>query len=407
MTHALTPPAARPVPGTPGIARDPAAGLPDAAGLQALTDALAELAPRIDAEGRFPHEAFALLRHQGLLALTVPRAFGGAGATLAEARRLVAAVARGEPATALVLVMQLLVARTLGRDEHRWPAEPRQRVLRSLVEEGALINHLRVEPELGTPARGGLPGTVARRTDAGWRIDGHKRYATGIDGLRWLLVWARTDETPPRCGAFLVPADAAGVRIDRTWDHLGLRGSASDDVLLQDVAVPADHAIDLRPAADGAGPPDADQASWTAVLLGTVYDAIAHNAQDWLLDFLRHRQPSALGRPLAELPRVQEAVGEIALRLHGNQRQLDAAAAAADAGLPWPLSDSGLLKVDVTRRAIEAVELALRQSGNHGLSRLHPLQRFHRDVLCGRVHTPQDDSACVAAGRALLAGAPR
>lgn len=95
-------------------------------------------------------------------------------------------------------------------------------------------------------------------------------------------------------------------------------------------------------------------------------------------------------------------MGEIELLLLSSRRQLDAAAAAADAGTPWPATDSGLLKVAATRNAIAVVELALKQTGNHGLSRAHPLQRHHRDVLCGRVHTPQDDSALVAAGRVAL-----
>jgi alkylation response protein AidB-like acyl-CoA dehydrogenase len=99
---------------------------------------------------------------------------------------------------------------------------------------------------------------------------------------------------------------------------------------------------------------------------------------------------------------MQEAVGEIELLLLASRAQLDAATAAADADRPWSAADSGLLKVAVTRNAIAAVELTLRQSGNHGLDRANPLQRYHRDVLCGRVHTPQDDSALVAAGRAAL-----
>lgn len=59
----------------------------------------------------------------------------------------------------------------------------------------------------------------------------------------------------------------------------------------------------------------------------------------------------------------------------------------------------------MTRHAIEVVERALRLSGNHGLARRNPLERWHRDVLCGRIHTPQEDSACIAAGRAAL-GSP-
>lgn len=382
-----------------------APGLPDADRLAGITRALAATAAAQDAQGGFPHANFALLRQAGVLGLAVPPRWGGPGGRLAQARALVAAVARGEPATALILVMQLMLTRSLADPGCRWPAAVRDRVLHSAVAEGALGNQLRVEPELGSPARGGLPGTVARRTAEGWRLSGHKLYTTGIDGLRWLVVWGRTDEAAPRVGQFLVPADAPGLRIQRSWDHLGMRATASDELLLDGVAIPADHAVDIRPPAEWLARPDAAQQAWMTVLLGTLYDAVARNARDWLLGFLNGRAPASLGAPLATLPRVQEAVGEVEALLLASRLQLDAATAAADAGTPWPLADSGLLKVAVTRNAIAVTEAALRQSGNHGLSRAHPLQRYHRDVLCGRVHTPQDDSALVAAGRAALAAA--
>ncbi len=61
-----------------------------------------------------------------------------------------------------------------------------------------------------------------------------------------------------------------------------------------------------------------------------------------------------------------------------------------------------LVKSIITNNAIAAVEIALKLSGNHGLSRDNPLERHHRDVLCGRIHTPQDDSVRIAAGKRAL-----
>lgn len=369
----------------------------------ALTRTLAATAARHDAQASFPHDNLKLLHREGLARLAVAREHGGGGATLAQARRAIAAVAAGEPSTALVLVMQLINNRSLSAADCRWPAEVRQQVLASMVNDGAFANALRVEPALGSPARGGLPATVARRTADGWRLNGHKLYCTGFDGLTWLLVWGRTDEAAPRTGTFLVARDSPGVRVLQRWDSLGLRASASHEVLLEDVRLPAAHAVDLRAPADWLQRPDADQQAWMAVLLGALYDAIARNARDWLLGFLRDRTPASLGAPLATLPRAQEAVGEIELLLQANDALLDQAAAAADAGRPAPAAASGLLKTAVTRNAIAVVEAALRLSSNHGLARANPLERHHRDVLCGRIHTPQEDSACMAAGRLALA----
>ncbi|MDP9899851.1 acyl-CoA dehydrogenase family protein [Variovorax ginsengisoli] len=379
--------------------------------LSSLTAQFAATAGDYDRNGSFPHDNFATLQRHGLIGLLAPAHLGGSGATLGEARRVIAAVARGEPATALVLTMTYLQHRAIARPDNRWPAHLRERVLRDCVQHGALINSLRVEPELGSPARGGLPGTVGRRTADGWRIDGHKLYTTGIEGLRWLSVWGRTEEPEPRVGVFLVPRDAPGIRVIASWDHLGLRASGSHEVVFDNVSIPLDHAVDLRPpaawAAQAGSAADieahADQQAWMVVLLGTLYDAIARAAQGWLLGFLHERAPASLGAPLATLPRVQEQVGDIAALLRVNDVLLSHAATETDAGRTPGATDSGLLKHTVTTQAIRAVELALKLSGNHGLSRHHPLERHHRDVLCGRVHTPQDDAVLVAAGKAALA----
>ncbi len=82
--------------------------------------------------------------------------------------------------------MTYLQHRALGRPDNRWPAQVRRAVFDSAVADGALINALRVEPALGSPSRGGLPDTIARRDGDGWRLSGHKLYSTGIPALRWL-----------------------------------------------------------------------------------------------------------------------------------------------------------------------------------------------------------------------------
>lgn len=397
--HRLTPPA-----NTYTSAIDPGP-------LSQLTAEFAAGAAELDTSGDFPHSNFATLQRHGLVGLLAPLQLGGSAATLGTARRVIAAIAQGEPATALILTMTYLQHLALRRKDCRWPAALREQVLRDGVENGGLINSLRVEPALGSPARGGLPGTVGQRTATGWVLDGHKLYTTGIDGLRWLAVWGRTDEPTPRVGVFLVPRDAPGVRVVPSWDHLGLRASGSHEVVFEQVRLPAENAVDLRPPTEwaaGAGNLEdihshAVQQAWMAVLLGSIYDGVARAAQAWLTGFLHARAPGSLGSPLATLPRVQEQVGEIAALLQTNRVLLEHASIEVDAGRAPSASDSGLVKYTTTNNAVRAVEIALQLSGNHGLTRHNPLQRHYRDVLCGRVHTPQNDSALLAAGNAALA----
>ena len=118
-----------------------------------------------------------------------------------------------------------LFAHGLQAQQPTWPEPLYAAAVAESAERPVLINALRVEPELGTPARGGLPATIARRVDDGWSLTGHKIFSTGAEGLTWMVVWARTDEDRARVGGFLVRADSPGITIERTWDHLALAGA--------------------------------------------------------------------------------------------------------------------------------------------------------------------------------------
>jgi alkylation response protein AidB-like acyl-CoA dehydrogenase len=318
---------------------------------------------------------------------------------LATARRVVAAVGKGDPSTALILAMQYLQHVRL-QEQGRWPEHLRLRVARDAVDNGALINAFRVEPDLGTPTRGGLPATVARRTADGWRLSGRKIYSTGSHGLTWYLVWARSDDSDPLIGGFLVHKDSPGIRIIDDWDHLGMRATCSHEVRFDDVLIPLDHAVNVSPASAPRPELDGEGQLWMSVLLPALYDGVAQAARDWLVQFLLSRTPSNLGAPLASLGRFQEVLGRIDTLLFANRNLLDAAATGqVDA------RHAGQIKHLVSSNAISAVELAIEAAGNPGLSRRNPLERHYRDVLCSRIHTPQDDVVLGQVGRAALAPA--
>jgi alkylation response protein AidB-like acyl-CoA dehydrogenase len=354
-----------------------------------------------DRDGSFPHENLARLHEAGLLALTVPRQHGGAGAGLLEAAEAIGLVAQGCASTALVFAMQLTQQAALARNE-RISQALRARVAGDAVRDGALLNALRVEPELGSPSRGGLPQTVVRRQEDGsLLLSGRKIYSTGAPGLSWMMVWARDDAAEPNVGPVLVPAHAPGIRIEESWDHLGMRATGSHDVVFEAVRLPASHAADLRPPAAW-GAPDPAFASWNAATLGALYTGIARAARDWVVDFLRNRVPTGLGKPLATLPRMQEKVGEVEALLAGNGRLIASLGAEFDAGRPAPMTEAHALKAVLMENAVRAVETAAALAGNHALSRSHPMERHLRDVLCSRVHVPSGEAAYVAAGRAAL-----
>jgi alkylation response protein AidB-like acyl-CoA dehydrogenase len=368
--------------------------------VDALARDFALRAAEHDQAASFPFENFARLQEAGMLALTVPKSLGGKGAGLAECNAVINRVARGDPSTALVLTQQYLFHMQIFRNAN-WPEDLREKIAISAVQEGALANMLRVEPELGTPHRGGLPATIARRVAGGWRISGHKIYSTGVPALSWLGIWARTEGDNPLVGCWIVPRQADGIRVEETWNHLGMRASGSHDTFFDDVFVPDNHAVDIRLPTEWAKP-DLTTAAWLNTLFTTIYDGVARAARDWLIDFLKHRIPSNLGAPLATLPRMQEAVGAIDALLYANRVLLEDLAMRVDRGEVPSAQDSMFMKLNVTNNAVEAVAKALEVSGNPGLSRDNALQRHHRDVLCARIHSPQNDSILLAGGRTAL-----
>jgi alkylation response protein AidB-like acyl-CoA dehydrogenase len=368
--------------------------------LSAVTRALAQHAEEHDRAATFPADGIAQVHAAGLLTATVGTRYGGPGAGLAQVVDILRALGQGDPSVALITSMTLL-AHGLQDRRPTWPDS----VYAAAVAEGAdrpvLINSLRVEPELGTPARGGLPATTARAAGGGWELTGRKIFATGAPGLRWMVVFARTEDDPARVGSFLVRSDSPGITIEPTWDHLGLRASRSDDVIFDRTPVPSDSVTALAEPAPG--PPQAEFMAWNALAIAAIYLGVAAAARDWLARFLTERTPTSLGRPLATLPRFQDALGEIEAALTAAGDLVDHLAARADAGEAAAAAHAGIAKLTATRAAIGSVEQAVALIGNNALTRRNPLERHLRDVLCARVHTPQDDSITTAAGRGAFA----
>ncbi|MFN0095034.1 MAG: acyl-CoA dehydrogenase family protein [Dehalococcoidia bacterium] len=367
----------------------------------ALRPAFAATAAAHDRAATFPHENLAALREAGLLALTCRPEWGGDGLGVEAAVRVVESVARGEPSTALVLAMQYIHHGAPAR-HGLWNAVGLERMTREAVSDGALLNVMRVEPELGTPTRGGTPATVATRTATGWRIRGRKLYATGGPGLAYFITFCAVAGDEPAVGWFAVPAGAKGLSLVETWDHLGMRATGSHDLLLEDVEIPEEFGLQWWSGAGGALEPYTGV--FNNLVIAAVYHGVAKAARDWLVAYLHERKPSNLGASLATLPRMQAAVGDLETLLFTSDRLLYGLASEVDAGRPSASLgvQTSQAKYVVTENAIKAVEIGLRLVGNPGLSRRNPLERHYRDVLCGRVHVPQEDMVQAMAGRAAL-----
>lgn len=370
----------------------------------ALADELADIAAsQADAHDRdntFPFDTFAELKRAGYLALTVPEEFGGRGATPLELMLAQERLARGSGSVALGATMHLTVVAGLSSGRG-FPPDLEQRIYREVVATGATINSAASEPDLGSPSRGGMYATTAVRDGDGWRINGRKNWTTLAPVLDYTIVLlseVQEDGAKIR-GNFLVPMNLPGVRIDETWDNLGMRATGSHDVVYDNVFVTDDYR--LPPSTEA---PNTTVSRWS--LVGSaVYLGIAGAARDWIVDYAKNRRPAGMPGPIAELPAVQARIAQIEVLL------LEARALLYSTIETWENYPEHRTRIGwqfaaakhaVTNHAVEITDLAMRVAGSAGQFRRYPLERYFRDVRSGLGNPPIDDIALSIVGRAAL-----
>jgi alkylation response protein AidB-like acyl-CoA dehydrogenase len=367
--------------------------------LARVRDALATTAEEYDRSAEFPWVPLRVLHEAGFLRLGIGPAYGGTTLTAVDSVRVFGALGAGDPSVALIAAMTVF-QHVQQSAAPWWPEELYASVVADSLHRPVLLNAVRAEPEWGAPARGGLPSTTVRRTADGWVLDGHKGFATGSEGLAYHLVWAATDEADPLVAHAIVPADSPGIRIEKTWDHLGMRATSTHDVIYSGVAIPA---ANFRGTRHSELPREFSAGSPTGLAIAALYVGVGRAAQRFFVRFAHERVPTSLGRPIATTERIQTVAGEIEAQLVGAEELLLGLASRFDTGDPDAGRRAGVAKLLSTRAATTAVQTALAAIGNPGLTRHHPLERHFRDVQGARPHPPQDDAALLLAGRRSLA----
>lgn len=367
----------------------------DPTALDAAVRALSEAAPDADQTGQFPWTGIRAVHQAGLLESTVATRYGGPGGTLSTAAHILAALGRGDPSVALISAMTIFTHLGQAAKDH-WPDGLYRDLLSKAKDRPLLLNAARVEPELGSPARGGLPATRARRTANGWSITGRKRFVTGAHGLTHFLVWAHTDEAQARVGTFVVPNGLPGIRIIENWKSLGMRATGSHDVEYTEVEIPAENVLELVDPSVA----QQDNRSHAAMTLAltAIYLGAAEAAQEAFIRFAHERVPANLGHPIARTERFVTLSGEIDLLVSG-ARQIIFGALAGHIGDAEHLIRARLL---AGRQIREAVQLAVRGIGNPGLNADLGLERHFRDIQSVLVHAPQEDTSVAILGRAAF-----
>src|SRR5215210_4122598 len=211
---------------------------------EALSEELAARAAEHDRDGTYPFEAIDALKALGYFAAPIPVELGGLG--VSSAHDLVVAssrLARGDASVAIGVNMHLVAVANMERRHQVALASGAERRARGFAASLNQIAHDGVVLAAAISERGQdltRPGTVATRTDSGWRIDGRKMFCTMSPAATdlYVAVTYGDGEGTERYAYAMVPADAPGVVVHDDWDALGMRASGSNSVSLEGVELP-------------------------------------------------------------------------------------------------------------------------------------------------------------------------
>lgn len=362
-----------------------------------LAATFATRADAADKAGELPSEDVAALRSSGYLGIAVPKKFGGLGLPLRDCIAAHLQLALGSTSTAMVAGMQVHVFGHQ-REVRSWDNVWYEKLCR-LAASGALFNSIASEPAMGSPSRGGLPATTAvpANDGEGWIVNGRKTWSTGGKHLTHMLV--RVD-LGGEAAVVLVEQNMPGIEWINTWkDSLSLRASDSNDVIFNNVRIPFDYVVEQ-------GKGKVKPNLWFPMIMSTIYLGAAVSARNCVIQFALERVPTALGKPIATLPKIQRQIGEIDVALQA------ARALLFDVAAEWTGEDADRAKMSariaaaktmVTETANKVTDQALRIAGGTSITKALPLERYFRDVRAGSMQPPSGDTALEIVGRAAVA----
>jgi acyl-CoA dehydrogenase len=340
-----------------------------------------------DADDSFVADNYAELRRRRVLSAPVPASLGGGDASYPELCDMLRVLAHGCSATALALAMHthpVAFAVRRWRDGNAGP----ERLLRRLAAEQLVI--------VSSGGSDWLSGSgVAERTEGGFRVTGHKRFASGVPAGDLLMTTAVLDHATdgPAVLHLAVPLRADGVRIVETWRTLGMRGTGSHDVILDHVFVPDAAVSGRRPR--GRWSPMFDLVYTMAFpLVYSVYVGVAEAARDLALAQVTAKRDDRL---------VQLGAGEMETELTAARLALaDMIAAAGTAPGPETTNRVAIGRSLAGRAAIRTVDKAMELVGGAAFYRSLGLERLYRDVQGARFHPMQEKPQFLYTGRLAL-----
>lgn len=344
-----------------------------------------------DRDGTFVAESFEALKAAGFLAAGVPKELGGLGAGLCELTFAHHDLATYCGSTSLASSMHTHTVATLAwRYRHGAPTE---KTLQRIANENLIListggsDHVR-------------PSGVARRVDGGYTVSGRKIFASQSPVGSIMATWAVTEDEPKEIIGISVPLSAPGVQVLDTWDAHGMRGTGSNDVLLDDVFISDAHVGARRPYNR------LDPLIRIAFINGLT---IITGVYLGLVQAARDEAVRVAGAKAASDPMRHQIAGRMEYELATARLALEAALNRF--GDDPESTIENFLTTQHAKRAVaehgrNAIEAAMALAGGPSFYRACSLERIARDFRGINYHPLTPDATLFYAGRVALGGDP-
>lgn len=338
-----------------------------------LAPQIAERAAEIDQNDRFVAENYALLKEAGLVEAGVPRELGGRDADVPELAEMLRILAHACGSTALAFSMHThQVAIPAWRWRHQKVAAVEPLLKRVAAERLILLS------SGGSDWIGG--SGKAEKVEGGYRVTARKAFTSGAEAGNILMTGAIHEQEDGSRSVihFGAPMKAAEVRIEDTWRTLGMRGTASNDVIFDNLFIP-DASVSFSRKAGEWHPVFQIIATIAFPLIYAVYLGVAESARDIAIEIAKGKQADV---PLAGRMETELRAAQMAHRWMLQQVARNAPSAET-------VNEVMIGRTLVAKHAIRAVELAMELAGGASFYRKNGLERRFRDIQGARFHPLQ------------------
>ena len=352
----------------------------------------APLADEIDHAQRYPEEHLPHLLSSGISGMFLPQSYGGAGASLVALSAVVETIASGCASTAAIMAALSLGAFPvlLGGNEAQ-----KSVLLGGLARRGEAVNFALSERGAGSDA--GSVETTAVREGEHWRIQGEKCWLGNGGHSRHFIVFARTGESGTRNNvtAFWVPRDTPGAAVDFYEDKMGIRGTTTTNLKLQDVLVPHSSIV----GEEGGGL----KLALATLNVGRIVVAaqaigIAMCAYRAATQFAVER--STFGKPIIDHQGIGFKLADCATQLSSARMMLYEAAAAYDRG--EDVSSLGAMaKLYASEVSHKVCNDAVQVLGGRGYVKPNPAERCYRDQRITEIYEGTSEIQRLVIARAI------